>query len=94
MPRKRAAVTETNALIEQLTSVLNAPFDDALVTVSPSVRVMAIFYRGGTLCSRVVEKRVVEKWVVEKWVVEKWVVEKWVVEKTSQRGRLHAAQHH
>jgi hypothetical protein len=43
---ERAAVTETNALIEQLAPVLNSPFDDAFVTVGPSVRVMARFYDG------------------------------------------------
>jgi len=63
MPRKRAAVHRNHALIEQLTSVLHAPFDDALSRQS-SVRVMAIFYRGGHWCSRVVET-VVEKRVVE-----------------------------
>lgn len=44
---ERAAVTETDALIDQLAPVLNAPFDDAFVTVGPSVRVMAKFYDGG-----------------------------------------------
>ena len=43
---ERAAVTETDALIEQLAPVLNAPFDDAFVTVNSSVRAMAKYYNG------------------------------------------------
>src|SRR4029077_9508394 len=43
---QRAAVTETDALIDQLAPVLNAPFDDAFVTVGPTVRVMAKLYDG------------------------------------------------
>ena len=43
---ERAAVTETNALIEQLAPVLNSPFDDGFVTVnSSSVRAMAKLLR-------------------------------------------------
>jgi hypothetical protein len=44
---QRTAVDSTNALIEQLAPVLNSPFDDAFVTVSPTVRVMAKFSDGG-----------------------------------------------
>ena len=43
---ERAAVTETDALIEQLAPVLNSPFDDAFVTVNSSVRAMAKYYDG------------------------------------------------
>jgi Ca2+-binding RTX toxin-like protein len=43
---ERAAVTSTDALINQLAPVLNAPFDDGFATVGPSVRVMAKFYDG------------------------------------------------
>ena len=40
----RAAVTETNALIKQLASVLNAPFADGFASAGPSVRTMAKFH--------------------------------------------------
>ena len=43
---ERAAVTETNALIEQLAPVLNSPFDDGFVSVNSSVRAAAHYYQG------------------------------------------------
>ena len=43
---ERAAVTETNALIQQLAPVLNSPFDDGFVSVNSSVRAAAQYYQG------------------------------------------------
>jgi Ca2+-binding RTX toxin-like protein len=43
---ERAAVDQTNAMIEQLAPVLNADFDDGFVTVNSSVRAMAKYYGG------------------------------------------------
>ena len=43
---ERAAVTETDALIQQLAPVLNSPFDDGFVSVNSSVRAAAQYYQG------------------------------------------------
>ena len=42
----RAVASQTNAQIQQLAPVLNAPFDDAYASASASVRAMTKFYNG------------------------------------------------
>ena len=42
----RAAVTETNALIDQLSPIIFSPFDDGFVSVNSTVRAMSKYYDG------------------------------------------------